>query len=74
MERRKRDEFFFTGEANEKAGNVEHVGGEPRLVVVHSVLLARLVPHDIEQDVNRRLCVRGSRTIPATRESLCVST
>jgi len=45
-------------EADEEAGNVEHVGREARLVVVHGVLFARLVPHDVEQDVNRRVCVR----------------
>ena len=40
--------LIHTRETNKEAGNVEHVGGEARLVVVHVVLLARLIPHDID--------------------------
>jgi len=52
-----------TCEANEEASNVEDVGREARLVVVHGVLLARLVPYDVDQDVNRRVCIRRCRAI-----------
>jgi hypothetical protein len=41
---RRREKFKLikrlTREANEETGNVEHVGGESGLVVVHRVLLA----------------------------------
>ena len=37
----------LTCKANEKACDIEHVGGEPRLIVVHLVLLSRLVLHDV---------------------------
>lgn len=40
--------MILTRETNEEAGNVEHVGGEARLIVVHLVLLAGLVSHDVE--------------------------
>ena len=37
-----------TCKTNEEAGDVEHVGREARLVMIHVVLLARLVSHDVE--------------------------
>jgi len=43
-----RREMVLTCEANEEAGNVYYVGREARLVVVHGVLLARLVPYDVD--------------------------
>ena len=55
----RREEMIITCETNEEASNVYYVGWEARLVVVHGVLLARLVPYDIDQDVDRGLCVRG---------------
>ena len=44
----RREEMIITCEANEEASNVYYVGREARLVVVHVVLLARLVPYDID--------------------------
>jgi len=49
---------MLTCEANEETSNVDYVGREARLVVVHGVLLARLVPYDVDEDVNRRVCIR----------------
>jgi hypothetical protein len=40
--------MVLTCEANEEASNVHYVGREARLVVVHGVLLARLVPNDVD--------------------------
>ncbi len=37
-----------TRKTNEETGNVEYVGREPRLVMIHGVLLARLVSHDVD--------------------------
>ena len=40
--------MIHTCKANEETGDVEHVGREARLVMIHGVLLARLVSHDVD--------------------------
>jgi hypothetical protein len=40
--------MILTCEANEEASNVYNVGREARLVMIHGVLLARLVPNDVD--------------------------
>ena len=45
---RKIEKVNHTGKTNEETSNVEHVGREARLVMIHIVLLARLVSHDVE--------------------------
>ena len=42
----------LTGEADEEVGDVEHVGGETRGIVVHLVLFAALVGDAVEEDVH----------------------
>lgn len=51
-------------EPDEKAGDVDHVCGVPSGVVIHFILFAGLVPYDIEKDVDGRVGVLRSRTIP----------
>jgi hypothetical protein len=45
---RRGEKVIHTCKANEETGNVEHVGREARLVMIHGVLLARLVSHDVD--------------------------
>ena len=44
----KEKRVIHTRKTNEETGYVEYVGREPRLVMVHSILLARLISNDID--------------------------
>jgi hypothetical protein len=44
----RRREGSHTRKTNEETGYVEYIGREPRLVMVHSIPLARLISNDID--------------------------
>jgi hypothetical protein len=52
-----------TSQPHEEVPDIDDVRWEPRAVMVHVVLLAGLILHDVQQDVDCGVFVLGGRSV-----------